>query len=302
MTIEKRVVVFAFTGLLTFALSVWLTPPASRIPLPQSQRSRWQVLLSFENQDLEGLSEEARREVAIAASAVTGQQEVSELHPFTPALFRSISNTAGEKHYILVEDGTPEIIPAQARIRVHLFDTKGRILSKDNFAAGWRTVLTAFRVRKLSVLDSEALIVDTDYCFGGSPAQQYYAVVGDRLMLVYLEQAGRFELNKYSYQNLTIGPQLSRSAGDWEKALSSAHEAEVLSALLWLGGDHWNGQPWPYNEDEADAKKVSLLRSRDAVRKRLLTLSESDNPWIVAAAGSALKEINSSARHSSSAP
>lgn len=303
MTIRKRAVLFAGIGILTFLMGVWLPRFRSgAVPQPR-QLTPWEVLLSFENQDLEGLSEESRGKVTVAANAVTGQQEVTDFQPFIPALFRTISNTAGEKQYILVENGTPTIIPAEARMRVHLFDAKGRILSSDNFGAGWRTVLTGFRIRKLSVLNSEALIVDTDYCFGGSPAQQYYAVVGDRLMLVYLEQAEQFKLNGYSYRNHTIGPLLDRSPDDWEKALDSVHEAEVLSTLIWLGGDHWNGQPPPYNEDEAEAKKVSSLRSRNAVRKRLITLSESGNPWIEAAARSALGEtVNSSARRNSSAP
>lgn len=302
MTIKRRAVVFALVGLLTFAMSVWLMPLAPRVFSLQSQRS-WEVLLSFENQDLEGLSEESLREVAVAVRAVTGQPEVADSQHFVPALFRRISNTAGEKQYILVEHGPLEFIPGESRMRVHLFDAKGRILSSDNFSAGWRTVLNGFRIRRPSGLNSDALIVDTDYCFGGSPGQQYYAVVGNQLMLVYLEQAGRFESNAYSYRNLTIGPLVSSSADDWEKALGSAHEAEVLSALVWLGGDHWNGQPPPYNEDEAEAKKASSLRSRDAVRQRLTALSESDNWWIKAAAKSALANgVNSSAQHNSSAP
>ncbi|HXQ70752.1 MAG TPA: hypothetical protein VN844_09705 [Pyrinomonadaceae bacterium] len=300
---RKRAVVFACVGILTFLMGVGLPRFRSgAVPQPR-QLTPWEVLLSFENQDLEGLSKESRAKVTVAANAVTGQQEVADSHFFIPALFRTISNTAGEKQYILVEDGALTNIPDQSRMRVHLFDANGRILSSDNFGAGWRTVLTGFRVRKVSVLNSEALVVDTDYCFGGSPGQQYYAVVGNRLMLVYLEQDGRFEANGYSHRNQTIGPLLNRSADDWEKALGSVHEAEVLSALLWLGGDHWNGQPPPYNEDEAEAKKVSSLRSRDAVRKRLLALSESDNWWIKPAATSALESaVNSSVRRNSSAP
>lgn len=303
MMIRKRAAVFASIGLLTFLMGVWLPRfKSGAVPQPR-QLTPWEVLLSFENQDLEGLSEEARSKVTVAVNAVTGQQEVTDSQFFIPALFRTISNTAGEKQYILVEDGPLTNIPGQSRMRVHLFDAKGRILSSDNFGAGWRTVLTGFQVRKLSVLNSEALIVNTDYCFGGSPGQQYYAVVGNRLMLVYLEQDGRFEVNGYSHRNQTIGPLVSRSADDWEKALGSVHEAEVLSALLWLGGHHWNGQPPPYNQDEAEAEKVSSLRSRDAVRERLIALSESDNWWLQSAAKSALEsDVNSSARHNSSAP
>ena len=86
-------------------------------------------------------------------------------------------------------------------------------------------------------------------------------VVGNRISLAYLEEDGQFERNNYQDSNMTIGPSIrGRSADDWEKALRSTDTAEVMSALIWLGGLHWSGQPAPYDEDKSESEEVSSLR------------------------------------------
>lgn len=90
---------------------------------------------------------------------------------------------------------------------------------------------------------------------------------------------------------MTIGPTMpARSADDWQNALQSDDTAEVLSALIWLGGLHWDGQAPPYDEDKAEAEKVSALCSRDGVRQKLMELSHSTNLWVQMAAQATLKD------------
>ena len=290
MRITKRAAVFVWIGLLTFVLGVGLTQLVSRVREQQRQPSPWEVLLAFENQDLEGLPEESRRVLSQAIESATGQPASDEHRLFEPAFFRKISNTSGEQRYLLVENAYPVIIPGESRMRVHVFDTYGRVLSVNDFAAGWRTVLTGFKVRTWFLENKDVLIVDGENVFGGHASRQYYAIIGNDIRLIYLSSDDdRFYPNGYSYRNQTIGPKICRSADEWEKALRSDDQAEVLSALVWLGGHHWDGALPPYDEDRADAEKVSSLLSRDEVVQRLKELSQSENTRIASAAQSALK-------------
>lgn len=286
MTIKKRAVVFVFVGLLTFLTGVLLMRVSPR--LHSHHLTPWEVLLSFENQDLAGLSGAPQRELVGAVEKITGQRKTRESRLYVPALFKSISNTAGEERYVLVEESPLMIIPGESRIRVHVFDMAGRVLSTDDFAAGWRTSLIGFRVRNVPDLSGETLIVDTEYCFGGSPGHQLYALIGNRMELVNLQETTRWGKNSYLSSLQSIGPQVNRSADEWEHALSSPQPAEVLSALMWFGGHHWNGEPAPYDDNKADGEKYSALRARSSVQAKLNELSQSENYWISAAAKSAL--------------
>ena len=294
-TITRRVAIFLLISSVTFLAGVAVTRLASRLLAEQHQPSPWQVLLSFENQDLQGLNDVSRSKVRDAVMAVTNQQDSDFIDPFRPALFRSISNTNGEKRYLLVEEAPLMDIPGESRLRVHIFNTCGRLLSKDEFGAGWRTSLRGFLVRQLESLDHDTFIVDGEYVFGGHPSHQFYQVIDDRLTLVYLEADGQFDRNSYSTSHSTIGPQLIRSPDEWEKALNSSDKAEVLSALMWLSGYHRNGETVGSDEDKAEMEKTLTLRSRASVQRKLKELSQLDEQanfkkyWIRTAATAALK-------------
>ena len=173
------------------------------------------------------------------------------------------------------------IVPGQSRLRIHVFDQAGHLLSHIDFSGGWRTVLTAMTIRKYVSFNHDVLQVYGDYCFGGSPSAQYYVLVGDSIVLAYLEDKGKFQRNNYSSSNLTVGPVLSlRTADDWEAELNSTHPLQVTAALMWLGGIHWDGKAAPYEEDKPEAEKVSQLLARDSIKKRLNELSKSNDPWV----------------------
>lgn len=163
------------------------------------------------------------------------------------------------------------------------------MLSHTDFSAGWRTVLTTISIENNSFFNRETLVVYGEYVFGGSPSQQHYVLVGNSLVLAFLETDGKFDRNDYQNTNLTIGPLLSqRTADDWESALNSKDTAEITSALIWLGGSHWNGEASPYDEDKPEAEKVSTLLSRNSVKKRLNDLANSEIPWVQVTAKRAL--------------
>ncbi len=292
MKIAKRTSIFLFVGVLTFALTfvlgVWLTRlGTTRISCPRL--SMWQVLLSFENQNLLGLDNDSKRQVEAAVQGHLGKLYEYKTTRFEPVVFRSMLNTKGEKRYVFIEVAPLNMVPGNSSLRVHVFDTAGGLLGVQEFNAGHRRSLTGMRIRKNGLINEEALIANTEYCIGGGhPSSQYYALVGERMELIHLEQDGELDRNDYMSSHMTIGPRVVRSVDEWEKVLSSANSAEILSALVWLGGSHWTDIPSPY-DDKVEAEKAHALRSRGGVRKRLGELSQSDNPWIKTAAQSVLE-------------
>ena len=114
MRITLRLAGFALAGLATFFVGVFLTRALVQL---HREPSAWQVLLSFENQDLEGLDEKSSAVLQKAVTAVTGHVRGNELSAFAPRVFRTISNTSGEKRYILVEESPLVMIPGNASLR-----------------------------------------------------------------------------------------------------------------------------------------------------------------------------------------
>jgi len=281
MRITLRLAGFVLAGLATFLVGVFFTRA-----LVQRHRepSAWQVLLSFENQDLAGLDEKSTDVLHRAMTGVTGHLGEYRISSFAPRIFRTITNTSGEKRYILVEESPLVFIPGNASLRVHVFDTAGRLLNEQEFNTGNRIFLNSIRVRRIETISSEALVVQGEYFLSGRPRRQYYVLSGNQISLIYLEQDGLLvDTNDYQNPHMTVGPRVQRSVDEWEKALHSADDVEVLTALLWLGGHHWEGQPAPYDEDKSEAEKVSVSLSSEQVRKRLFELSQSKNFWIKAA-------------------
>lgn len=282
MRITLRLAGFVLAGLATFFVGVFVTRA-----LLHREPSAWQVLLSFENQDLEKLDGKSSEVLQKAVTAVTDQPSKTD---FLPRLFRTITNTVGENRYILIEEAPLIMIPGNTRLRVHVFDSAGRILNEEEFNAGYRVSLKSIQVRRMEAISSEALVVQGGNVFGGHSLLQYYVLLGNRISLVYIELDGLFYRNNYQDGHMTFGPQVERSVEEWDKALHSSDEAEVLTALLWLGGLHWNGQPAPYDSDKGEAEKVRALWSRELVRKRVLELEQSGNLWIKGMALSATTE------------
>jgi hypothetical protein len=254
----------------------------------RSHPTPWQTLLSFENQDLGNLKPGAASVLQSAIDALTGSPH-SDGFAYKPRVFRTMSNAQDEIAYVLVEERPLLEIPGDTRLRIHVFDTSGHLLSRQDFSAGWRTILTAMNIRKNYFFNRDTLAVYGEYCFGGSPSSEHYVLVGNSIVLAYMEVNGKFDRNDYLNTNLTVGPVLSqRTPDDWEAALNSNDIAQVTSALIWLGGAHWNGQAPPYDEDKPEAQKVSALLVRDSVKKRINDLTKSDVPWVNIAAKSVL--------------
>jgi hypothetical protein len=277
MRISKRNPIFILAAVLTFALGVFVTPVKQPKGLVLEnvlvlRQSPWKLLRTFENQDLLGLDEHSTRLVEGAVEALTGRRYANEpsFERFQPALFRAMLSNEGEKRYVLVELAQITIIPGNSYLRVHIFDSAGYLLNTQKFNAGYRTSVGPMRIRNSDMLQHPVLMVDTSYCLGGHPGTQFYALNGDRIVLVYLEQDNRVDHNSYPSSHFTIGPQNERSIREWEDALDSTEDVEVLSALVWFNGN-------------------LEFRTRDRVSERLEELKNSENYFIKRAAESVLE-------------
>ena len=153
--------------------------------------------------------------------------------------------------------------PGEATLRVCIFDKSGHLLNQQEFSTGMRAAISGIKIREIGQLSPQTLIVQGEYFLTGTAFEQYYALSGNQIVMIYYRSGIAFRPITYS----KIGPMIERSADEWEEALESSDTVEVLSALMWLSGSH------------ADIYAAS-------VQKRLAELSASDNFWIKSAASS----------------
>src|SRR6266550_4703569 len=117
MQMVKRIVPYAGLAIIAFALGMF----AAKLVRNQPRQTRWQVLLSFQNQDLYSLSDEQKRTLQAAIDSVVGAQNPNE-RPFFPRIFRTMVDTNGQTRYVLVREQPLMEIPGEPRIRTHIFD------------------------------------------------------------------------------------------------------------------------------------------------------------------------------------
>ena len=290
MRILKKLAVFLIAGLITFGLGMTVHRVGPAAIRYFSEPSPWQVLLSFQNQDLGGLDEQSMRAVKRAIELKTGPGKLPEYVHFEPRLFRKLANSNGEQRYMLVEQSPVRFIPGAETVRVNIFDTEGKVLSTTEFDLGNRMTIIGMRIRTDYWMVPNALTIDCEYWLGGNSSHQAFTIVGNELRLIYLGDGIRIDQNNYQTPWMTIGPRLNLSADEWERELQSTDDARVLSALIWLRGYHWGGQAPPYDEDRPDGEKVTTLYARESVRRRLADLKNSTNFYIKQAAEAIAKQ------------
>ena len=267
MKFAKRIAIFVLLGLLTFALGVWMAPFKQPQNILVLRQNPWQMLLSVEGDNLLKLEMPVRKMVMGAVEATTGRSYENRPGEYIPALFQSMLNTQGQKRYVLVELSSLAIIPGSSFLRIHVFNTSGELLHSQKFNAGYRTTVTSIQIRETQLTENQLLVVGTSYVLSGHPATQYYALAGNNMDLIYLEQDGRLDSNNYTDTHMTIGPQPDRQVIAWENALGSTDDAEVLAALTWFNGNR-------------------ALTSRDRAYRRLVDLTRHENEFIKNAAES----------------
>ena len=258
--------------------------------------SPWTTLLSVQGRDLRKIEGPAKARLEMAIKSLRGKVENRFLYA---RLFSRISTYNGEQRFVLIEESPLVMIPGDSRLRISLFTPDGELLNSSEFGAGWRIALSEIRFVQVKDIKGEVLEVESHAMINGADvARQYYALVGDQMRLIRLEDStGVLVPNRYGTPNHTIGlTQTGRSAADWEAALMSNDVAEVLATLTWIGGLHMDvkegDDPGYWHEELAEARIVEEVRARPTLKAAVNALKRSDNTWVSAAATSAAEQMH----------
>ena len=276
--------------------SVVLPSVATRSEVP----AVWAILLANQNRDLREIDGPQKAQLQSAIETLRGVTENENLFqsPFLrPRLFSQVSSYMGEQRYVLIEEAPLVMIPGDSRLQVSLFDLDGKLLASSDFGAGWRIALRGIQFIQVKDIAKDILEVESSaFINGADVAKQYYALVGDKMRLIRLEDStGRLRHNIYGSPNHTIGfTEVGRSAEDWQRALITKDETEVLATLTWLGGSHLNierGVPEYTHEDLSEARLVEEVRARPAVKKAVNAMKDHPHKWIREAARLAAEQL-----------
>ena len=295
-----RLAVAILTFVVGWSISLIVLKPASEsivlppLAMPSAVPTAWPVLLSWQNRDLKHLDgpEKAQLEMAISVLRATENQFLE------PRLFSRVSNSLGEHRYVLVEEQPLVFIPGDSRLQISLFDLDGKLLDSSEFPAGWRIMLSGIKFVHVKDIGGDVLEVESGASINGADVgRQYYALVGDKMRLIRLEDSKRaLRPNTYRSPNHTIGfTEVGRSAADWEKALITKDKSEILATLTWLGGWHLNVDeaiPDYWHEDLSEARLAKEVRARPAVKAAVKAMKGSPDAWIREAAKLASDETH----------
>jgi hypothetical protein len=251
----------------------------------------WQIFLSFENQNLENINREQKDRLQDAIDKLIGKTTNIGI----PKLISKISDEQRQIKYILIGESPLITIPGKSGLRIQLFNLEGKLLKSMSFDSGWRIALTDIKVNYSPKIDREIIEVNSEPVINGRDVvKQYYALIGEKIMLIRLEDSkGQPIRNVYGAPNCIIGLNITgRSEEEWKKTFESNDMAEILASLSWLNGIHWNPQQnqtenWYENINEA--KLVEKVRSDENIKGRVKNLTKSKNSWLKDAATLAIK-------------
>ena len=136
---------------------------------------------------------------------------------------------------------------------------------------------------------------------GRHTGNEYIVVRNDHVQLVRLEDdKGKLVQNSYEYPNSQIGPIPDAiSIEDWRALLESSEPSDVLSALVFLGGTHFQRNPFPENiahESSAQVQRYKGAIGDQQIWALITKLESSDNKWVSEAAERERERERASAR------
>jgi len=267
-------------------------------------------LEAYVGKDLRQLEEEDFREFARTVKAITGKKpkykEWSSLAPWWVKEFH-----AGSARWMFLEAYPGYDIPDISAGRVHIFGRNWKRIGKQAFSTGYRFFLNEAKIVTNKTLDQDLLVIQITssgpFLVRGKqkkPAfeqgdyqRQYYALRGDRLVLVRLEDnEGRLVRNHYRWSAPPKGPPVpKRTKTDWIQSLDSPVPIEQLATLVWLSGLHLaSAEPRDKNVNQESVKDSALFEAvRDSPRTKeiIRRLTGSEQPWVKKYAKFALQAL-----------
>lgn len=196
----------------------------------------------------------------------------------------------GQARYVILLGEQEVSVPGGSSACVELFDVTGNKINSWSFQTGWRGRLDSASIEFSNGLASDLIVLNMVRLINGRDiAKEYFAIRNDQLKFVRMENAqGEAVQNEYLYSNLEIGvvPRAS-GLGQWTGLLESTDRADVLSALMFLGGRHFVEPPrsllnGPDKGMYADV--FQELAGSPRIQELIERLSHSQNEWIRQAA------------------
>jgi hypothetical protein len=192
----------------------------------------------------------------------------------------------GPSRYIVLLVESEVLIPGGSSACVLLFDGASKRLNSWCFQTGWRMTPDNASLTFSNDLATDLIVLHMGrFINGRDVAKEYFALGNDRLRLVRMEnEKGEAVQNEYVFPNYEIGIiPAGETEGEWANMLGSADKAEVLSALVFLGGRHVTEAERHFAPGPAESKYGGLfqqLLSSPRIRELIERLSHSDNEWV----------------------
>lgn len=183
------------------------------------------------------------------------------------------------------------MVPGGSKACVRAISSRGVSTSTSCFETGWRLRPDSVAIERYSALLGDVVVLQMARNINGRDIKkEYFAIRGDRVQLIRLEDSsGQAVANSYRAANLEIGirPRAS-TLEEWVELLDSSDRVDVLSALVFLGGEHLTKQdydalPPDFRPEIQDSLFVRLIKQSE-IRERILFLSRSSDKWIQQAA------------------
>jgi hypothetical protein len=188
----------------------------------------------------------------------------------------------GQTRYIVFLGEGEILIPGGSSARVQLFDGSGKTAGAWSFQVGWRIFLDGVSFKYSKDLGSDLIVLRTNPVVNGRDiGKEYFAISNDRLRLVRLEN-GKREITQNEYIYTQGGVNLVPDATNVDQfadLLESKDKADVLSALVFLGGRHL-GERDSYPRDGRYAALLQELMDSPRISALIDHLSNSDDEWI----------------------
>jgi hypothetical protein len=199
------------------------------------------------------------------------------------------TGVSGSTRYIFLLGGPMLIIPGRSSACIRLFDSSAKLLGSWTFQTGWRIQLVSATSEYSKVLSGNVIVLHMAPVINGrNVAKEFFALANDQLRLVRIENnEGESIHNECVLPDYGIGlvPQ-AKDLNEWLAILESKSLPDVMSALLFLGGQHVDGTAQTLKLQGDAIQRMLGDRRLGAVIERL---SESPNEWVRQAAALAAR-------------
>ena len=182
------------------------------------------------------------------------------------------------------------MVPGGSSACILLLDGGLQRINNWCFQTGWRITLDSASFEFSGDLGSDIIVLHmVRFINGRNVAKEYFAISGDRFRFVRMENdKGEAVQNEYVYPNFEIGiVPAGKTEGEWIEMLQSPEKANILSALVFLGGRHITEAQRRFAPEPAESKYASLFQQligNAKIRELISGLSNSEDEWIREAA------------------